>query len=437
MADRIFEGSESNDVFNVVAPHPNDTLIYVGLGGNDTFVVNAGVARTSISGTNNFGHFNDRQIDVIQLLGSAHFNSITAIDALTFASPVPTATTLTYNANSFFGVSQVYGSTAGIDTIHFTSASESVDLDLSGTTFLNWSRANQTILVEMNTDTTRVLDDRFVGSTAGERVTAGLGRDLLYGNLGNDYLDGGDGIDVLDGGDGNDTLIGGGGEGPNILKGGKGNDVYKFREKVDIIIDAGGLDCRVVTKNTTLSSSDRLFEGLAADEALSAGKSVSLKGTAKANLLIGHTGRNTLDGLAGNDLLEGRGGNDKLIGGAGNDRLTGGLGTDALNGGAGRDAFVFDAALGSGIDKITGFSTRDDTIVLDQSVFTGIAAGKLPSSFFVSHTAAKDADDRIIYNKKTGALFYDADGIGTAAAAIRFATIDKNLKLSAADFLIA
>jgi len=437
--DRIFEGSANRDEYIISAPDPNDTLIYLGMGGDDVFIVNAGVARTTIYGTNTFGHFADRQTDVIQLLGSAHFNSILSIDVLTFASPIPTATTLSYNANSFFGVSQVIGSAAGIDTIHFSSASEQVDLNLSGTTFVNWGRANQTIVVELNTNAEEINDDRFVGSAAGERVTAGVGRDLLYGNAGSDYLDGGEGIDVLDGGDGNDTLIGGsdrGRDGPNILKGGKGNDVYKFNEKVDIIIDAGGLDCRVVTKNTTLSSKDKLFEGLAADEALSAGKSVSLKGTAKANLLIGHTGRNTLDGLAGNDLLEGRGGNDKLIGGAGNDRLTGGLGTDALNGGAGRDAFVFDAALGSGIDKITGFSTRDDTIVLDKSIFTGLAAGKLPSSFFVSHTAAKDADDRIIYNKKTGALFYDADGIGTAAAAIRFATIDKNLKLSTADFLI-
>jgi Ca2+-binding RTX toxin-like protein len=221
------------------------------------------VARTSIYGTNGAGDFADLQVDVIQLLGSAQLNSVIGIDVLTFASPDP-ATTLSYNANSLFGVSQVVGSAAGTDTIHFTSASESVDLDLSKTTFVNWGRINQTILVDLNTDATKILDDRFVGSAAGERVTAGNGRDLLYGNAGNDYLNGGDGIDVLDGGDGNDTLIGGGGEGPNILKGGNGNDVYKFNEKVDIVIDTGGLDSRMVAKNSTLSAKDK-FEGLAAD----------------------------------------------------------------------------------------------------------------------------------------------------------------------------
>ncbi|MBM6581453.1 hypothetical protein ILT44_14750 [Microvirga sp. BT689] len=438
MAVHIINGSESGDQFNVTGPLPGDSLIYNGLGGNDVFVVNEGVARTSIYGTNGAGDFADQQLDFINLLGSAHLNSIVGIDVLSFLSPA-SATTLSYNANSSFGVSQVNGSTFGADTIHFSSAPEQVDLDLSKTVFANWGRANQTILVEMNSDATRINDDRFVGSAAGERVTAGVGRDLLYGNAGNDYLDGGEGIDVLDGGDGNDTLIGGddrGRDGPNILKGGKGNDVYKFKEKVDIIIDSGGLDSRVVSKTTTLSSSDRLFEGLAADETLKASKTVNLKGTAKANVLLGHSGKNTLDGLAGNDLLEGRGGNDKLLGGAGNDRLSGGLGSDVLEGDAGRDAFVFDSVLGSGIDKIAGFSVKDDTIVLDKFVFTALGAGKLPFSYFVTGTAAKDADDRIIYNKTTGALSYDADGIGAAAAAIKFATLDKNLKLAAADFLI-
>jgi Ca2+-binding RTX toxin-like protein len=218
MAVQIINGSDNGEQFNVVGPLPGDSLIYNGLGGNDVFVVNAGVARTSIYGTNGAGDFADLQTDVVQLLGSAHLNSIIGIDVLSFVSPGP-ATTLSYNANSSFGVSQVIGSTLGADTIHFSSASEQIDLDLSKTTFANWGRANQQILVEMNTDATKILDDRFVGSLASEHVTAGNGRDLLYGNAGNDYLDGGDGIDVLDGGDGNDTLIGGGGEGPNILKG--------------------------------------------------------------------------------------------------------------------------------------------------------------------------------------------------------------------------
>ncbi|MBB4040839.1 Ca2+-binding RTX toxin-like protein [Microvirga flocculans] len=449
----ITVGTDDNEEFIIPATVPDVENIVYGMGGNDTFIVYGGVFNADISGTNNVGAGGENQLDVLQLFSSAHFNSLNAIDVLTFA-PSNLATTLSYNANSFFGVSQVVGSTAGIDTIQFSSASEPVDLDLSKTVFVNWGRDNQTILVELNTDKTLALDDRLFGSSAGERVTSGNGRDLLYGNAGDDYLDGGNGIDVLDGGDGNDTLIGGGGEGPNILKGGKGNDVYKFRDKVDIIIDSGGLDSRVVSKNTTLSAKDK-FEGLAADEELSASKTIKLTGTNKANVLLGHSGKNTLNGLGGNDIIDGHAGNDKLngdagndlltggagndnlFGGAGNDRLSGGLGKDVLNGGAGKDTFVFDKALSSSnIDKIFGFSTKDDSIALRKDIFSALSGSKLSSVDFCVGTNAKDSSDRIIYDKKAGILYYDADGSGAEAAKIKFATIDKNLKLAASDFIL-
>ncbi|QRM27453.1 calcium-binding protein [Microvirga sp. VF16] len=439
----ITVGNDTNEQFIVSPGVPGEENIFYGMGGNDIFIVNDGVFNTDLSGSNSTGDLADTQWDVIQLLGSAHFNSLHAIDVLTFASPNP-VTTVTYNANSLFGVSQVVGSAAGTDIIHFSSASEPVDLNISGTVFVNWGRPNQQILVDLNTNAEKINDDRFVGSAAGERVTAGNGRDLLYGNAGDDHLDGGNGIDVLDGGDGNDTLIAGGGNdrlpaglesGPNILKGGNGNDVYKFNEKVDIVIDSGGLDCQMVSKTTTMSSK-AILEGLAADET-AGGKSINLTGNTKANLLVGHAGKNSLKGMNGNDILQGRDGNDQLDGGAGNDQLYGGLGSDKLTGGLGRDTFYFDAVLGgSNVDRILSFSTRDDRIALDRDIFTALTGTRLASSAFTIGSKAKDAGDLIVYNKSNGALYYDADGSGTAAAAIKFATLDKNLKLSASDFIV-
>jgi Ca2+-binding RTX toxin-like protein len=57
-----------------------------------------------------------------------------------------------------------------------------------------------------------------------------------------------------------------------------------------------------------------------------------------------------------------------------------------------------------------------------------------PGAFFVG-AAAHDSSDRIIYNSVTGGLFYDADGDGSTAA-VRIATLSRELPLSFLDFLI-
>jgi serralysin len=48
---------------------------------------------------------------------------------------------------------------------------------------------------------------------------------------------------------------------------------------------------------------------------------------------------------------------------------------------------------------------------------------------------AQDAQDRVIYDKATGALYYDADGSGDGQA-VHFAQLSAGLKLAAADFSI-
>ena len=69
-------------------------------------------------------------------------------------------------------------------------------------------------------------------------------------------------------------------------------------------------------------------------------------------------------------------------------------------------------------------------------MFTTLAAGALSADAFRLGTAALDADDRILYDAATGALFYDRDGTG-AAAAVQFATLDNMpATLNATDFLV-
>jgi Ca2+-binding RTX toxin-like protein len=141
--------------------------------------------------------------------------------------------------------------------------------------------------------------------------------------------------------------------------------------------------------------------------------------------------------FGGDDVVRGRAGNDWINAGSGDVVLSGGTGKDTLIGGSGQDYFVFDTKASSkNIDVIDDFSVKDDTIILDHLIYRGVGkAGDLAASAFFSNTTGKaaDASDRIIYNSKTGGLFYDSDGTGKTAA-IQFAVVDPSLKLTASDF---
>jgi Ca2+-binding RTX toxin-like protein len=163
-----------------------------------------------------------------------------------------------------------------------------------------------------------------------------------------------------------------------------------------------------------------------------------LTGNAFRNTIYGGDGNDRISGLGNDDRLFGGAGRDTLIGGEGNDTLDGGGGTDTLNGGAGQDVFVFNTALSAGnIDRITGFRAIDDTIRLENAVFTGLANGALKATAFTANLSgtATDRFDRIIYERDTGKLFFDADGTGSGARK-QFALIDANVPLTAADFLV-
>jgi Ca2+-binding RTX toxin-like protein len=138
-------------------------------------------------------------------------------------------------------------------------------------------------------------------------------------------------------------------------------------------------------------------------------------------------------------MQPGEAGSDKLEGGRGDDLLDGGLAADTLSGGSGDDSFRFSTTLGDGnIDRITDFNALHDMILIDSLIFQGAGAeGVLAAGAFYKSVAgaASDAADRIIYDTDSGALFYDADGSGDGAA-IQFAQLNANLRLTADNFVI-
>ncbi len=146
-------------------------------------------------------------------------------------------------------------------------------------------------------------------------------------------------------------------------------------------------------------------------------------------------------GTAFNDIILGSAVANTLRGEAGSDYLAGGLGNDTLRGDAGKDTFFFNTALNAAtnVDTIADFVVVDDTIKLENSIFTAIVGvGTLTSAQFVKNLTGTAAagDDRIIYETDTGKIYYDSNG-SASGGSVHFATVQPNLLLTAADFLIA
>ena len=311
--------------------------------------------------------------------------------------------------------------------------------------------------------------------------------DRMIGSDGADTINGLGGADILDGGLGADTLTGG-----------TDNDTFIVDNAGDRVVEAagGGTDSVLARVSYTLAAGQAIESLAAADRA--GLDTLNLTGNAFANTLTGNDGANILNGAAGADTLIGGGGGDsfyvdtasdriieaagggydtvyasasytlntgqeieqlrtsrdagtaalkltgnafanKIVGNAGANTLNGGLGSDTLYGKAGKDTFVFaNTPSASNRDHLGDFSAADDTIQLSKAIFTALSAGTLAASAFKDLSvsgATVDASDRILYNKTTGVLSYDADGSGTKAA-VQFAIVDTKVALTNADFFV-
>jgi Ca2+-binding RTX toxin-like protein len=228
--------------------------------------------------------------------------------------------------------------------------------------------------------------------------------ETLLGSAGSDVLVGSSGDDILNGDAGADRMEGRG-----------GNDTYYVDHVSDAVveIDGGGEDQVFASVTFTLGAFVENIAAIGAD----------------AVMLTGNTLHNTLTGNAAAN---------RINGGAGNDTLAGGLGNDVLSGGAGKDVFVFDTPghKSRNKDRILDWSSRDDTLRLDNAIFKKLSkTGKLHSKHFTLGAKAKDGNDFIGVNKANGDVWYDANG-HKAGGQVIFATIGAKKAVSAADFIV-
>jgi len=315
----------------------------------------------------------------------------------------------------------------------------------------------------------------YPASTADVDLTGNEFDNFIYGSNGNNVIDGGGGQDFLFGRDGDDTY---------------------YVSNNDQVHESGGEGFDTVLASTSFTlygAADVEVLRTTDDNGTAA---INLTGNSSGNEITGNNGDNVLRGGGGSDQLFGRGGNDSyyvdslsdqigefggqgidtvyaaasyvltegadveylrvdptlpiapidltgnssgnvVVGNYGNNVINGGDGDDELTGGGGQDSFLFNTALdaATNLDVITDFDVDDDMIMLDDAIFAALPTGGLTGDRFVIGTAAQDANDNIIFNSATGALFYDADGTG-AAAAIQFATLTPGLPLTNANFLV-
>lgn len=287
------------------------------------------------------------------------------------------------------------------------------DLDLLS---YKWISGSVVVNLEMG----RAIGDGTDSLTGIEDVTGSNFDDRIIGSAGNNTLDGGQGNDTIRGGDGYDRLVGSFGN--DILNGGLGADTQ---------IGGAGDDLYVRDDSGDLCA-ELSFDGT--DQVLA---TVSTRLTANVEILrLG--GADAING-SGNDLDNVVTGND-----AGN-ILSGGLGNDTLIGGQGNDRFVFATALDAAgnVDRIADFSSAEnDRIRLDDAIFTALAdpsqpAHLLSAAQFVAGNGAvaTTADQHVIYDTRTGALYYDADGAG-GADQVQFAVLTGRPVIDHGDFAV-
>lgn len=225
-----------------------------------------------------------------------------------------------------------------------------------------------------------------------------------------------------------------------------GTDATKYDDQMDVSVAARRHGGFVITYTSESIDSDDdgiaatvYGRGTARADNLKADASGMMSGLDGNDRLRGDAQGNFLSGDRGNDILLGRHGADTLNGGAGNDRLSGGAGRDILTGGAGNDVFVFaERPLNSNADVIKDFGMEpgnSDRFELDHRNFKALDIGVLDKADFVIGSAAKDASDHIIYDKSTGALYYDSNG-DQAGGMHLIARLDEDLSVKASDFWV-
>ena len=360
MTQSIQFGTEGDDAIDVVG---NVVLTYIGLAGNDTYMLANGLGPiqlveqagggidtviTSVNAPILLPDF----IENLILNGAAHQGAGNALDNRIVGSAIGDLldggagndTMLGGNGDDIYivdatldRIEELAGPDTGDDLVRASVSFvlpanvERGEVTAAGRIDVTGNASDNTIDGGSGVNLLSGLagNDTMTGGDGNDTLLGGGGADLLHGEVGNDLVDGGNGNDDLLGGPGNDTLLGGagndslrGGTGINTLTGGAGNDTYYISLATlgfDTIVEAvgGGVDTLVTDALSALPANVENMTWIGAGGFTLSGNALNNRIVAQGN--GAGPANNLIEGRAGNDWLDGREGADTMVGGAGND----------------------------------------------------------------------------------------------------------------------
>jgi len=412
----------------------DDTMF--GANGNDTYVVDSagditveGVADVSIGGI-------DTVISSVNRNLNANFENLTLTGAALIGYGNILNNTMTGNAGAnllygFDGADTLDGGT-GADQLYGGNGDDIYIVDNAGDVVGEVSPGGgtaDTVVSSLTYNLTANLENLLL---TGIGNLTGAGNNLnnfVTGNLGDNTLYGLDGNDVLNGVTGADQMFGG-----------TGDDTYFVDNVGDVVTEVSASN----GTDTVYSSIDYSLASVLYTEHLSLVGTDDLQGDGNdlGNEITGNYGDNVLNGGDGDDILSGGLGSltapDGDDPGTEDDIIPGGDGADTLTGGDGADAFIVGHVPDEDwIDTVTDFVVDDDTIWFGPDMPDEIGAANtfLAEDAFHIGASADDAEDRIIYDDTTGAVYFDSDGTGEAAQ-VQILWLSAGLALTNDDFFL-
>ncbi|MBC7951948.1 MAG: FecR domain-containing protein [Rhodospirillaceae bacterium] len=303
---QVITGSDANNV--IIGGTAADTID--GGAGNDTLtagdgndIVHGGTGDDLIvggSGKGNDSYYGDAGIDTLKY--SSAFNTVT-VDLT-----AGTASGIDIGTDTIDGIENVIGG-AGDDTLT-GNAGANVLSGGGGNDTVNYANAVTAVTVNL---TTGIASGANIGTDtldSMENATGGAGDDIMTGSAVANVLNGGSGNDTLTAGDGNDTVHGN--DGDDLIISGTGNDSYYGDAGIDTISYSSAVNA--VTVDLTAGTASGIDIGTDTVDGIE-----NVIGGGGNDSMTGNTGDNVLSGGSGDDILTGLGGNDILTGGAGVD----------------------------------------------------------------------------------------------------------------------